>query len=387
MMIAGMSAHAMRVASALVCGDEATPKLVEMAVRQALARAGLKSAGSVLLFLTPEFSRQAQEAVTAAVRAASCLQVAGGIAAGVFTEDGWALDRPAAAVMVFGDGVAFAPVDEDREQAVAGGAPTLLCYGSEPGPGPGTRPSPRRFGGSFAGKPGSAALVWQAGRVSAAPHCALAVGGPRVDLRVSSGLSLLGPAAIVDAVSGNELVALGERSALASLRGVLPAEWQAHSLPLHRLAAVLIDDAIGGDAHAALGSGLYREVAIVAVNADRSLTLADPVERGQRLAWAIRAPDSSTSDMQAALGRLAADSSTASAALMFSCIGRGPYFYGGEDCDLALFSRYFPGLPLLGVYASKQFAWNWEGVNRSLRNSVVVALLSSEGKKHVQPVA
>ncbi|WP_201214188.1 FIST C-terminal domain-containing protein [Rhodocyclus purpureus] len=373
----------MRVASALVSGDEATPKLVETAVRQALARAGLRSAGSVLLFLTPEFSRQAQEAVTAAVRAASCLQVAGGIAAGVFTEDGWALDRPAAAVMVFGEGMAFAPVDEEREQAVAGGAPTLLCYGSEPGSRP--RQSARRFGGSFAGKPGASALVWQAGRVSAAPHCALAVGGPRVDLRVSSGLSLLGPATIVDAASGNELVALGGQSPLASLRGVLPAEW--HELPLHRLAAVLIDDAIGGDTHAALGSGLYREVAIVAVNADGSLTLADPVERGQRLAWAIRTPDSSTSDMQAALGRLAADSSTASAALMFSCIGRGPYFYGGEDCDLALFSRYFPGLPLLGVYASTQFAWNWEGVNRSLRNSVVVALLSAEGKKHVQSVA
>lgn len=375
----------MRVASALVSGDEATPKLVETAVRQALARAGLRSAGSVLLFLTPDFSRQAQEAVTAAVRAASCLQVAGGIAAGVFTEDGWALDRPAAAVMVFGDGMAFAPVDEDREQAVAGGTPTLLCYGSEPGSRP--RQSARRFGGSFAGKPGASALVWQAGRVIAAPHCALAVGGPRVDLRVSSGLSLLGPATIVDAASGNELVALGGQSALASLRGVLPAEWQAHSLPLHRLSAVFIDDAIGGDAHAALGSGLYREVAIVAVNADRSLTLADPVERGQRLAWAIRAAAGTASDMQAALGRLAADSSTASAALMFSCIGRGPYFYGGEDCDLALFSRYFPGLPLLGVYASTQFAWNWEGVNRSLRNSVVVALLSAEGKKHVQPVA
>lgn len=375
----------MRVASALVSGDEATPKLVETAVRQALARAGLRSAGSVLLFLTPEFSRQAQEAVTAAVRAASCLQVAGGIAAGVFTEDGWALDRPAAAVMVVGDGMAFASVDAGKQQAVAGGAPPLLCYGREPGAG--SRQSPPRFGGSFAGKPGSVALVWQAGRVSAAPHCALAVGSPRVDLRVSSGLSLLGPAAIVDAASGNELAALGGQGALASLRGVLPAEWHAHSLPLHRLAAVLVDDALAGDAHAALGSGLYREVAIVAVNADASLTLADPVERGQRLAWAIRTAAGTASDMQAALGRLAADSATPSAALMFSCIGRGPYFYGGEDCDLALFSRYFPGLPLLGVYATTQFAWNWEGVDRSLRNSVVVALLSAGETKHVQPVA
>ena len=41
---------------------------------------------------------------------------------------------------------------------------------------------------------------------------------------------------------------------------------------------------------------------------------------------------------------------------MFSCIGRGPYFYGGDDRDLALLCRRFPGLPVLGTYSTGQIA-------------------------------
>jgi hypothetical protein len=68
---------------------------------QALARTGASHATGVLLFLTPDFARHAQQTVSAVARAAQCTEVAGGIAAGVFSEHGWVLDRPAAAVMVF----------------------------------------------------------------------------------------------------------------------------------------------------------------------------------------------------------------------------------------------------------------------------------------------
>ena len=39
-------------------------------------------------------------------------------------------------------------------------------------------------------------------------------------------------------------------------------------------------------------------------------------------------------------------------ALMFSCMGRGPYFYGGVDRDLELVRQRFPGMPLLGAYCA-----------------------------------
>ena len=76
----------MSIATALVAGDEALPQLADTAIRQALEKAGLTHASGVLLFLTPDFARHAQQTVTAVARAAQCTQVAGGIAAGVFTE-------------------------------------------------------------------------------------------------------------------------------------------------------------------------------------------------------------------------------------------------------------------------------------------------------------
>jgi len=59
---------------------------------------------------------------------------------------------------------------------------------------------------------------------------------------------------------------------------------------------------------------------------------------------------------------------------MFSCIGRGPYFYGGEDRDLQALTSRFPGLPVLGLYGSNQIAPLNGG--RLLHNGVVTALFS-----------
>ena len=65
---------------------------------------------------------------------------------------------------------------------------------------------------------------------------------------------------------------------------------------------------------------------------------------------------------------------------MFSCIGRGPYFYGGEDRDLDTVRRHRPGMPILGVYGTMQLApddGRRPASNRSLQNSVVTAFVYS----------
>ncbi len=90
----------MSVASALVAGNDPLPGLAEQALAEALEKTDARQANGVLLFLTPEFSRHAQQTVIAVARAARCTQLVGGIAAGVFTDSGWVLDRPAAAVLV-----------------------------------------------------------------------------------------------------------------------------------------------------------------------------------------------------------------------------------------------------------------------------------------------
>ncbi len=370
----------MTVATALVSGNDPLPQLAEAAVAEALAKARLDQANGILLFLTPEFGRHAQQAVTAAARAAQCTQVAGAVVSGVFNETGWVVDRPAAAVMVFGGGLSLT-------HGVAGDAP-ILSYSGATFP-PEWGESGTRFGGSFGGGAAYAeAVVWQQSRLTTPPRCSVQILGAQVDLAASSGMQLLGEALAVEAANGYDLERLGSQAALKSLNRALPGEFRQHAAQqLHHLAALLIDGK--GSAESALAEGRCRAVAIIALNADNSLTLAERVVPGQRLAWAIRQPASAEADMRQTITRLAGRDCRPACALVFSCIGRGPYFYGGEDRDLKVLCQRFPGLPLLGSYGTGQIATARGGAemhNRQLQNAVVTALISPK-EAHVQSIA
>ncbi len=372
----------MTIATALVSGNDPLPYLAETAIGEALERGGLQQAQGVLLFLTPEFARNAQTTVTAAARAARCLQVAGGIAAGVFTETGWVLDRPAVAAMVFGGDllpcVAGHAADGDEALSGAGAAPLLsLAGGALP---TAWQTGRARFGACFNGALAPAEpAVWQQARLDPQRHCVLQLRGARVDIGVSSGLRLLGNAQPVDESNGYDLDAIGGLCALHSLQRALPAECHAQQpLALHPLSAVLIEERTentADDTRNALIEGRYRPIPIIAANADGSLTLAERVQPGQRIAWAIRQALPAEADMRQTLARLATGAPAPAAALLFSCIGRGPYFYGGEDRDLDVLRERFPGLPLLGVYGTGQIAPR-PGGNVPLHNAAVTALIS-----------
>ena len=72
-------------------------------------------------------------------------------------------------------------------------------------------------------------------------------------------------------------------------------------------------------------------------------------------------------------------------ALMFSCLGRGPYFHDGDDREVDCLRERFPGLPLIGCYGTGQIAPSPAGGNRLLQNAVVTALIStSAGDADVQ---
>lgn len=353
----------MTAATALITGNEASPQLAEQAVREALARLSEAQANGVILFLSPEFARHAQPAVLAAARAARCTQVFGGIAAGLCTEDGWALDRPAAAAMALGGGVALAPAES------AGPRPLLCCTGS---PFPSAWAQSRRYGMLFHGS-GDDGAVWHGGRVLAQGSAEAAVRGARVRLALSTGLRRLGEALPVERLRGYDLEALGGLPALDSLLAHLPADWR-ERLPLH-LINVLVDDPAAPDG--------VQAAAIISANADRSLTLTAPLRPGQALTWAIRQPLAAEADMQAVLR----DGEAPDFALFFSCIGRGPYFYGGEDRDLATLTGRHPGLPVLGAYGTGQIAFRG-GNSRQLHNAVVTALFNDaddETEDAVQP--
>ncbi len=97
----------MKVATSIVIGNEATADLASEAVKNAMRKADISIANSVLLLLTSEFAGNPQAAIRAAAKAANCTQVMGCSTTGIFTEDDWVIDAPAAAVMVFGGNVSL----------------------------------------------------------------------------------------------------------------------------------------------------------------------------------------------------------------------------------------------------------------------------------------
>ena len=366
----------MTLATALVSGNEPTPELAVAAVEQALEKSGFAHATGVLLFMTPEFARHSQEIITAAARHTQCLQVAGGIASGVFTEAGWALDRPAAAAMVLGGGFSLGYPDSAREPILSYAGGTVPEIWSISG---------RRFGGvfgsTFAVRAADAnAVVWQQARLAGESGCSAQIHGAHIDISVSRGWRRLNETQAVERCRGYEVLQLGGKPALRSLTEVLPEDLRRDpSRHLHQIIALIAASAATGSETA------YHPAAVISANADGTLTLAERIEPGRRLAWAIRRPETAESDMRHTVDALAERQWTRgvapAGALMFSCIGRSPFFYGGEDRDLKVFTERFPDLPLIGVYGTGQIAplGDRPGAgNGKFQNAVVTALITPQ---------
>lgn len=364
----------MTLATALVTGNDPEPQVAEAAIDEALAKSGLTRATGILLFLTPEFARHAQAILTATARRTQCLQVAGGIASGVFTEAGWALDRPAAAALILGGNLSLGYPDAPQDPILSYAGGTVPEIWSISG---------RRFGGvfgsTFAVRASDAnAIAWQQARLAGECGCSVQLHGARLDIGVSRGWQRLGETQAVDCSHGYELLHVGGRPALKSLKDALPEPFRRDpSRHLHQILALIADSAATGSAMA------YRPASLIAINADGSMTLAERLASGQRLAWAIRLPDTAEADMRRTVETLAGQQQASgrppAGALMFSCIGRSPFFYGGEDRDRRVFTERFPGLPVIGVYGTGQIAPLGErpgAGNGQFQNAVVTALMT-----------
>lgn len=335
----------MMVATGLSVGHAAAPSLVSAAVEQAMERAGLNVAGGVLLFLTSEFARDPAPALRAAAKASNCTQIMGCSATGIFTEDDWVLDAPAAAAMVFPDGIRFDRPDEiDTHQLLLTlAAPNALnttwmtAHGI-------------RFGGVSGDATGQGPFsVWHHGRGAAAGHCETTLHGVKGAVAAAHGLSLLNVPKPVTSVQGHDVITLGGKKALDSLH-LASAAYRA--LPMHYLMAVFADSPED------IGAGNFQIAPLVSGNEDvLSVTLAKQLKPGQFLGWAVRDTEAALSDLQQTTINLAAKLGVRpDFALMFSCLGRGPYFYGGVDRDLELMKTQFPGMPLIGFYGNGEIA-------------------------------
>ncbi len=336
----------MKVASGLVAGKNPQPELAAAAVKAALAKADLERAGSVILFLTRDFQRAPQAALLAAARAAGSMELSGCTAYGLITEEGWLLDQSGAAALVIESTASGYQLTSEHLLSFSGHSTLPFDWQTVP---------PR------AGLLYNEAAVWTHGRLQASGNAELNLNGVKSRLAISTGLRMTSEALCVDTCRSYDLLTISGQKALDSLRRSLPGE-RRDDLSLHRFVAMRYPNGHG--------------VAILAANDDGSLTMAEPFAPGETLYWGIRRPLAAEQEMNETLNVAVNSGNKPDFAMMFSCIGRGPLFYGNEDHDLAAFRQQLPGTPLIGAYGGGQIAPSGAG-NRLFQNAVTTLLFES----------
>lgn len=356
------------VATGLSRGPRPEARHAAVAVEQALERAGISNANAILLFLTPHYARDPQPALRAAAKTAGCTQVIGGTGAGILTEQEWLLDSPGACAMVFGGDLRLTP----RGDALVDDIVLSLCtpeqLSAEWLDVPITRIGAISgdLGGEGPFKVWSGSRSVESGRAEA---CIANAGGAT---GVSQGVRALTSPIEVAEVHGYDVLRLGNYPALNVLVKSLPVGVrEMERIPLH----LIMGGVTFGDPDTAIREGRYRLNHIVAANLkEQSITLAQPLNRGERLFWAMRDTLAAERDMRATIERTyAALGAEPDFAFLFPCMGRGPHFYGNTDRDLDLLKNRFPQLPIIGMYGNGEIG-PLDDSNHLYQYSAVVGL-------------
>ena len=372
----------MKVATGLAIGSAPAPELAAQAVASAMAKANIHAPSSVLLFLTSEFAADPQSAIKAAAKAASCTQIIGCSATGIFTEEDWVIDSPAAAAMVFSD-LNFSHESNGNDLLLTLTAPNAIntTWLNNPGLNNSSLNTAensaanwvQRFGGVSGDAIGQGQFsVWQNGKGNTQGYCEVSLQNTIAAVAASHGLKLISAPRRITKTKGNDLLALASLPALSSLLSACKKQdIEGDDLPYHQLSAVYASKA------SLIERGEYNLASIVIENKDKdSITLTKPLNEGDWLSWAIRDIDAAQIDIVKTASVLRRQLEAEPAfALLFSCLGRGPYFYNGTDQDLALIKALFPDLPIIGFYGNGDIA-PIGGINELLQYSAVLGLFA-----------
>lgn len=360
----------MKVATSIVLGNQALPELAAEAVRNAMLKADITIANSVLLLLTSEFAANPQAAILAAAKTANCTQVMGCSATGIFTEEDWVLDAPAAAAMVFGGDVTLQLPQHNlsHQPLLTLSAPnainsTWLDDGHA------------RYGGVSGDATGQGPFsVWQNAKGDVTGYVQAFFSGAKIASTASHGLRQISQPMVVEQVRDFDLIKLGT---LHCPFIALKKAWQSNSkssapVPMHMVIALYADSA------QSIEQGHYHQTTIISHDEDSgAITLAKPLKAGQFLCWALRDTGAAEADMLLRTQALSEQlGSKPDFGLLFSCLGRGPYFYDGTDQDLAVIKQAYPHMPLLGFYGNGEIA-AIDGINQLLQYSAVLSLFSA----------
>lgn len=359
-----------KVATGLASGRIATPALAAQAVESAMKKSGIKSPSAVLLILSAEFAAYPESAIKAAAKAASCTQIIGCSATGIFTEEDWILDSPAAAAMVFSDTASLTTVKGETN------APFLLTLAAPSAMNSTWLNKPGlRFGGISGDAVGQGPFsVWQNGKGATQGYCEATIKNAKVAVAASHGLKTISTPQIITKTSGHNLLTVTDIDAVSSLnRAWQQSDKQEQTLPYHRLAMIY------ANSQEALNQGEYNVATIITSDdSNGAITLSKELHTGDWMCWALRDVNAAQIDIVKTATRLGQQLKTdPTFAILFSCLGRGPSFYDGSDQDLELLKTLFPTLPIIGFYGNGEIA-PISGKNEMLQYSAVLGLFAEE---------
>jgi small ligand-binding sensory domain FIST len=358
----------MKVATGLAIGNKPLPELAAQAVLAAREKAQLDSPACVLLFLTSEFASHPQLAIKAAAKAASCTQIIGCSAIGIFTEEDWVIDSPAAAAMVFSENILLKPA---KNIPLANESTLLTLTAPNAINSSWLDSTSVRFGGVSGDAIGHGSFsVWENAKGITQGLCEMQLSNMECAVGATHGLKLITSPRRITACNQHDIVHIANLSALSTIKSA----WNRHvptnqPIPYHRLMAV----------HATRASHIERgdyslATIITGDEASGTVTLAKPLQVGDWISWAVRDMDAAQVDLVKTATQLKQQLSVKPQfSLLFSNLGRGPYFYNGIDQDLALIRTLFPHLPLIGFYGNGEIA-PILGKNTLLQYSAVLGL-------------
>jgi small ligand-binding sensory domain FIST len=362
----------MSIATGLAMGKEATPELAKLAVSRAMEKAGITTPSAVLLFLTSEFAKDPDPAIKAAAKAAACTQVIGCSAPGIFTEEDWVLDSPAAAAMVFSDTATLSVTEKEAASLLLTfAAPNAInsTWLNHP-----LHQSTPRFGSISGDATGQGAFsVWQNGKGAQQGYCEVAIQKATSAFKASHGLKVMSKPKRISSVKQHQLLLIDGIEAVTSLNAAWDKLSNQHHQPLrHQLVAIYAKER-----EAITEEDDYRVATILTSDDDDgAVTLSKALETGDWLSWALRDANTAQVDMVKTASKLRVSlMADPSFAMLFSCLGRGPSFYNGSDQDLELVKTLFPGLPIIGFYGNGEIA-PITGRNEILDHSAVLGLFA-----------
>ncbi|MGL6040289.1 MAG: FIST N-terminal domain-containing protein [Deefgea sp.] len=335
----------MNPASGYAHGPRATAQVAIAAVSSAMARGGLSHAGRIYLFLSAHFQYEINTTLRAVTQVTGSFDIFGASAAGVFTDQDWSLDAPAAAAMVLPAQMAQSTSTDSHFALAAPNAinQQWLNRGGQ------------RFGGIAGDATGNGAYaIWQNGRQQ--QDFVETPLTPR-DIIISQGFHALSPHYRISASKGLMLETLDDSAAYPTLRPWL------RQYDLHNLMA-------------GIGESPSDMLWIPVIGVDehkQAIMLAHEIPVGMSLCWGHFDSAAASQDLGLQLMTQLAGRAQPQWGLAFSGHRRAMAGSGITEPDWNVLRSALPGMPFAGFYGNGQIAPLAKS-NQVVDNSVLVAL-------------